>query len=342
MKSLGPEKLMKEPDFLKRRRDWRGYRLGVRIWDDGQASYLNDGVSVINGFSPPQTTAINVSLVYGPYSGQARSCLAAPQRLQDPLAYQANPGFPTTGYAPRPLFNDQLPAILPHNTPAYNSPTLPRSYPYAASRSDSGCSRPASNIDSASIANSATSDSRPPTSVYLTEPRGVHIGNVPFETNEAEIRHLLSRRLQIRDDPILDVKLPTNALGRPKGYALVSFGTRAMAEYAKDSLDGIIFRKNRLKVKTDQDWQTLYPVQSSTADYRVNDPSYHYQPQYVQAASHQSEQWSPSYSVTSAAYEGKDPGEYSEQTPSTNPEPETTIPAVVNGSRHRHGRRSGS
>jgi hypothetical protein len=49
---------MREPDFLKRR-DWKGYRLRVRIWDDGQASYLNEGVSVINIFSPPQVTAVS-------------------------------------------------------------------------------------------------------------------------------------------------------------------------------------------------------------------------------------------------------------------------------------------
>jgi hypothetical protein len=129
-------------------------------------------------------------------------------------------------------------------------------------------------------------------------------------------------------------------LENQKGYALVSFETRAMIEYAKDRLDGIRFRNNRLKVKTDQDWQTLYPVQSSTADYMVNDPSYHYQPQHVQTASQQSEQQSLSYSMTPAAHEDTDREEHAEQTPSANPEPETTTPPVVDGSRRRHGRSS--
>jgi RNA recognition motif-containing protein len=146
----------------------------------------------------------------------------------------------------------------------------------------------------------------------------------------------VAQSLQIRDDQILDVKLPISAFGKQKGYALVSFETRAMAEYAMGLLDGIVFRKNRLKVKTDQDWQTLYPFQSSTANYPVNDPGYYYQPQHGQAASHQ--QCSPSYPVTSAAYENNDPEEYVEQTPSENPEPETTVPAVVDGSRNRHAR----
>jgi RNA recognition motif. (a.k.a. RRM, RBD, or RNP domain) len=336
------KKLLREPDFLQRRKYWKGYSLTVHKWNAGQASYPNNGGSVINCFSPPQGTAQNLNFVHGPYIGQPRSCLAAPLCLQDPLVYKTNPGSPATGCAPWPLLNVQLPAIVSHNTPVYYSPALSRNYPSDASLPKDGCSGPVSNIDAASIANSTTSDSASPTPFYLTEPRGVHIGNVPFETSEAEIRCLVARRLQVQDNQILEVKLPTDALGKQKGYALVSFETRSIAEYAKDLLDGIAFRKSRLKVKTDQDWQTLYPVQLSTAGYIVNDLSYHYQPQHVQAAYHQCEQRSPSYPVTSATYEDNDPGEYTEQTPSANPEPDTTIPAVVDGSKYRHGRISRS
>ena len=328
----GPEILLKQPDFLVRRREWKGHPLAVHISNAGQVSYPSDGVSLISRSSPPQPPGPNVNFVSGAYIGLPRSYPVGPNCLQDSLMYQPSLGSSATSFGPQP-FNNQLPTILQHNTPTSYGLALPRSYPYAALLSDSGRSGAVSNIDATSIANSCTFDSRPPTPVYLTEPRGVHIGNIPFETSEAEIKRLVAQSLQIRDDQILDVKLPINAFGKQKGYALVSFETRAMAEYAIGLLDGIMFRKNRLKVKTDQDWQTLYPVQSSTANYPGNDPSYHYQPQHGQAASHQ--QRSPSYPVTSAVYENNDPEEYVEQTPSANPEPETAVPAVVDGSKHR-------
>lgn len=306
----------------------------IQRWDGEQDLYPNVGVSVITRNSLPQATAPNVDFTYGPFMGQPRPYLPGPQ--QDPSLYKPNPSSPATGYAPQPLFNNQIPAtaIVPYNTPAYCSPALARSYSHAASLSKYGCGGSASNFDAVSIANTITSDGTPPTPVYLTEPRGVHIGNVPFKATEAELRRLVARRLQIGDAQILNVNLPTNASGKQKGYALVCFKTRAMAEYARDHLDGVIFRKNRLRVKTDQDRQTLYPVQLSTADYGVNALNYCFQPQHRQTTSHQSGPWSPPNPVTSATYDN-DPGEYAEIPSSVNPEPETTTPAVVNGSKSR-------
>lgn len=331
-----PEKVLKEPDFFRRRRDWKGYRM--RIFEK-QSVGPNDGVSSITRFSPPQATLQSADFIYGPYIGQPRSHLAAAQHLQGRFVNQTNPSSPAIGHASPPL-NYRFSAIVPHNPPGYSSSALPRSYPYVASPSEYGSSGSASNFDSASIASSTTSDPTPPTHVYLTEPRGVHIGNVPFETSESEIRRFVARRLRIQDDEILDVALPTNALGKQKGYALISFETRAMAESAKDALDGITFRKNRLKVKTDQDRQTLYPSNLSTASHSVTYSNYRHQSQRMETAPPQYWQRPSSYPLTSATHEDEDPGEYAEQPSSANPEPDTTIPAVVDGSKHRHARNS--
>lgn len=159
--------------------------------------------------------------------------------------YQINPSFPPFLYAPPPLLTNQFSALEPRNTPAYYNPPLPRSYPYRASppyttpASEYGSSGSAPGFNAACTSDSTTSDSLTPTPVFLTEPRGVHIGNVSLETSETATRRLVARTVQIQDDQIQDqiqdVSLPTNGLGKQKGYATVCFDTREMAELAKDA-----------------------------------------------------------------------------------------------------------
>jgi RNA recognition motif-containing protein len=204
-----------------------------------------------------------------------------------------------------------------------------------ATTSEYGSTGSASNSGAASTSDSTTSDSPPRTPVYLTEPRGVHIGNVPFETSESAIRRFVARTLQIRDDQILDVSLPNNILGKQKGYATVSFHTREMAELAKNALDGVKLRGNRLKVKTDQDWQTLYPTHYSTTSYSMSHSYPQHQshlvetniPQYVNLAS--------DYQVTPMKFGDGDHGDRTGQLASANLEPEFIDPLVVDGSKNR-------
>jgi RNA recognition motif-containing protein len=226
---------------------------------------------------------------------------------------------------------------------SYISPS-PRSYffmmssPYMVPTSEYGSSGSASSSGAASTSDSTTSNSPPHTPVYLTEPRGVHIRNVPFETSESAIRRFVARTLQIRDDQILDVSLPTNALGKQKGYATVSFHTREMAELAKDALDGVKLRGNRLKVKTDQDWQTLYPTHYSTTSHNMSHSYPQHQSHLVETNIPQHVNLASDYSVTTMKFGDGDHGDHGDhigQLAGANLEPEFIDPLVVDGSKNR-------
>jgi RNA recognition motif-containing protein len=201
--------------------------------------------------------------------------------------------------------------------------------------SEYGSSRSASSSGTASTSDSTTSDSPPHTPVYLTEPRGVHIGNVPFETSESAIRRFIARTLQIRDDQILDMSLPTNALGKQKGYATVSFHTREMAELAKDALDDVKLRGNLLKVKTDQDWQTLYPTHYSTTSHNMSHSYPQHQSHLVETNISQYVNLASDYPVTTMKFGDGDYGGHIGQLAGAILEPEFIDPLVVDGSKNR-------
>lgn len=172
----------------------------------------------------------------------------------------------------------------------------------------------------------------------------MHVGNVPLDTSESAIRRLVARTLHIQDDQILEVSLPTNSLGKQKGYALVSFATRALAESAKDALNGIAFRGKRLKVKTDQDWQTLYPSHSPTASHGEGPSYFQHQSQQAETNNLQCGTWTSACPATSATREdGGGPGDRTAGQPSdANPAPEFIEPLVVDGSRDRNLPKSSS
>jgi RNA recognition motif-containing protein len=131
------------------------------------------------------------------------------------------------------------------------------------------------------------------------------------------------------------VSLPTNALGKQKGYATLSFHTGEMAELAKDALDGVKLRGNRLKVKTDQDWQTLYPTHYSTTLHSMSHSYPQHQSHFAETNIPQYANLASDYPVTTQKFGDGDHGDYIEQLASANLEPEFIDPLVVDGSKNR-------
>jgi len=70
------------------------------------------------------------------------------------------------------------------------------------------------------------------------------VGNLPYDTNESEVRDLFS---QIA--PLSFVSLPTDReTGKPRGFAFVEYGDRSNAENAIRRFDGQLFKGRRLAV----------------------------------------------------------------------------------------------
>jgi RNA recognition motif-containing protein len=70
------------------------------------------------------------------------------------------------------------------------------------------------------------------------------VGNLPYDTTESEIRELFS---QI--GPLSFVSLPADReTGKPRGFAFIEYGDRALGESAISSFDGQLFKGRRLAV----------------------------------------------------------------------------------------------
>jgi len=254
---------------------------------------------------------------------------------------QAILDFPAVLYSPSPLLGNQWPKVVMNSTLECYSCPISRSYPHTAPpapatrTSQCGSYGWTLNPCMASIPNSITCGSTLPPNFYLTELRGVHIGNCPLETNGCEIRCLVTRTLRIPDERILDVSLPIDALGRQKGYALVSFQTKELAEFAKDALDGIIFCGNRLKVKTDQNWQTIYPSHPFNDSKSETRLQYQHNCFPLGAEIPQNGEWAPSYSAVAKTGNGGYSTNVVGQLSGASREPEFIEPLVVDGSKTR-------
>ncbi len=69
------------------------------------------------------------------------------------------------------------------------------------------------------------------------------LGNLPHRTTVAELTDLLSRV-----GPIVRIHLPTDALGRPRGFGFATMGSPALARAAVAELRGVSLHGRRLSV----------------------------------------------------------------------------------------------
>jgi RNA recognition motif-containing protein len=73
----------------------------------------------------------------------------------------------------------------------------------------------------------------------------LYVGNLPFDTNEAQLRALF----QEGGRQVSEVKIITDRdTGRPRGFAFVEMGSQADAEAAVNSLNGREFGGRALTV----------------------------------------------------------------------------------------------
>jgi len=73
----------------------------------------------------------------------------------------------------------------------------------------------------------------------------LYVGNLPFDTNESQLRALFSEG----GHPVNEVKIITDRdTGRPRGFAFVEMGSQADADAAVNSLNGREFGGRALTV----------------------------------------------------------------------------------------------
>ncbi len=72
----------------------------------------------------------------------------------------------------------------------------------------------------------------------------LYIGNLSYDTTEQELRDLLAPH-----EPILEIRRPEDHdTGKPRGFAFVTFGSRAAGEKAMEALNGFSIGGRELKV----------------------------------------------------------------------------------------------
>ena len=78
-----------------------------------------------------------------------------------------------------------------------------------------------------------------------TSDRTLYVGNLPYDTNQAELEALFEGA---GVGPLLRVHLPTDHDGRPRGFAFVTMGSSSAAQAAVDALQGADAKGRRLVV----------------------------------------------------------------------------------------------
>lgn len=79
----------------------------------------------------------------------------------------------------------------------------------------------------------------------------LYIGNLSYDTTEAEVREILEEF-----GPIVDLHMPVDRdSGRPRGFVFVTFSTKELAEAAMAKLDGFDFGGRNLRVR-----EAVWPV----------------------------------------------------------------------------------
>lgn len=80
----------------------------------------------------------------------------------------------------------------------------------------------------------------------------LYIGNLSYDTSEAELREFLSPF-----DPILDLHMPIDRdTGRPRGFAFVTLSSRDAGEAAVAQLDGAELGGRNLRVREAEERRT--------------------------------------------------------------------------------------
>jgi len=76
----------------------------------------------------------------------------------------------------------------------------------------------------------------------------MYVGNLPFDTNDQDLRDLFGEYGQVTD-----VHLPTDReTGRPRGFAFVTMDTKEAMEQAIKALDGQEFAGRNLRINEAQ------------------------------------------------------------------------------------------
>lgn len=90
----------------------------------------------------------------------------------------------------------------------------------------------------------------------------LYIGNLSYDTTEAELREALSAF-----EPIMEVHLPMDRdTGRPRGFAFVTFNSRETGEEAIKTMDGATFLGRNLRVNEAEDRNARRPPQLSPSE----------------------------------------------------------------------------
>lgn len=107
-------------------------------------------------------------------------------------------------------------------------------------------------------------------------------------------------------------------------------------------MDGIKLCGKRLKVKTDQNWQTPYQPHDSTASHSVSYSYPQHQSHYGESNTLQYDSWVSDYTVATMTFGDGDLGDHAGQLSGANVEPEFIDPLVVDGSKNRDQPKSSS
>ena len=83
----------------------------------------------------------------------------------------------------------------------------------------------------------------------------LYIGNLSYDTSEAELREFLSQY-----DPIVDLHMPIDReTGRPRGFAFVTLSSRELGEAAVAQLDSAELGGRNLRVREAEERRTNGP-----------------------------------------------------------------------------------
>jgi RNA recognition motif-containing protein len=92
-----------------------------------------------------------------------------------------------------------------------------------------------------------------------TECFGVHIGKIPQSITRLMLKSWVSQQLSIGQNEIEDVELYRSQSGDKNGYAIVTFGTTEMAQYAVKNLNTATCQGYTMSVKLDRNQKVTEP-----------------------------------------------------------------------------------
>jgi RNA recognition motif-containing protein len=109
------------------------------------------------------------------------------------------------------------------------------------------------------VAGEKTSSDPSQEPLLKTESFGVHIGKIPQSITLLMLKSWVSQQLSIEQNKIEDVELYRSQSGDKKGYAIVTFGTTEMAQYAVKNLKTATCQGYTMSVKLDRNQKVTEP-----------------------------------------------------------------------------------